>query len=128
MFSHVTVGSSDIARSAGFYDAALAPLGITQTYRDEESVGYGVGPDGESGFWVLTPFDNQPMHPGNGVHTAFNAGTRAVVDAFYAAAIANGGTDEGGPGLRPQYHEHYFAAYVRDPDGNKLQAVCHLAE
>ena len=128
MFSHITVGSSDVGRSARFYDAALAPLGFSQTYRDPEAVGYGSGPDGESGFWVLLPFDNRPMHPGNGTHTAFHAKTRAAVDGFYAAALANGGTDEGAPGLRPQYHEHYYGAYVRDPDGNKLQAVCHTAE
>ncbi len=128
MFSHVTVGTSNVPRACEFYDAVLAPLGISRTYRDDEAAGYGTGPDGPSGFWILLPFDGGPMHPGNGVHTAFNAETRGVVDAFYAAALAHGGTDEGAPGLRPQYHEHYYGAYVRDPDGNKLQAVCHTAE
>ena len=128
MYSHVTVGTSDIERSIAFYDAVLAALGVPRYYRDEEAAGYSSGEDGAPGFWVVPPFNNKAMHPGNGVHTAFNAKTRSEVDAFYEAAMANGGSDEGAPGLRPQYHEHYYGAYVRDPDGNKLQAVCHLPE
>ena len=70
-------------------------------------------------------FDGAQALPGNGVHIAYIVQSRAQVDAFHAAALANGGSDEGAPGLRPQYHPNYYGAYVRDPDGNKLQAVCH---
>ncbi len=75
--------------------------------------------------FVLPPFDGAGQHPGNGWHAAFLAADRATVDAFHAAAMAAGGSDEGAPGLRPHYHPNYYGAYVRDPDGNKLQAVCH---
>jgi catechol 2,3-dioxygenase-like lactoylglutathione lyase family enzyme len=76
----------------------------------------------------MSPYNGETATVGNGVHVAFKADNRAAVDAFHAAALAAGGTDEGAPGLRPHYHEHYYGAYVRDPDGNKLQAVCHAAE
>lgn len=128
MYSHMTVGTSDIEKSIVFYDAALAPLGIPRYFRDEEAAGYSAAADRAPSFWVVPPFDGKPMTTGNGVHVAFEAETRAAVDAFYEAAMANGGTDEGTPGLRPQYHADYYGAYVRDPDGNKLQAVCHQAE
>ena len=127
-FSHVTVGTNDIGRARSFYDAVMATLGFAATYSDDEAVGYGTGPDGESAFWILPPFDGRTATFGNGTHVAFNAKSRADVDAFHTAALAKGGTDEGAPGLRPHYHEHYYGAYVRDPDGNKLQAVCHTPE
>jgi catechol 2,3-dioxygenase-like lactoylglutathione lyase family enzyme len=75
--------------------------------------------------FIVSPFDGGDAHPGNGPHAAFLAPNRAAVDAFHAAALAHGGTDEGAPAPRPHYHAHYYGAYVRDPDGNKLQAVCH---
>ena len=128
IFSHVTVGTSDVERAKAFYDVVLGTLGCTRTYADEEVAGYGTGPDGQSAFWVLPPFDGGAATVGNGTHIAFNALTRAAVDAFHACALDHGGTDEGAPGLRPHYHADYYAAYVRDPDGNKLQAVCHLPE
>ena len=127
-FSHVTVGTNDIKKAVRFYDAVLAPLGSARTYNHEEYVGYGRGPDGEAAFWVLPPFDGNVATVGNGTHVAFNAETRKQVDAFHAAALAHGGSDEGKPGLRPHYHADYYGAYVRDPDGNKLQAVCHAPE
>ena len=125
MFSHVTVGISNIARSRQFYDAILAALGLQLTYSDDEVAAYGDGSDESAQFWLLPPFDGKAQSSGNGNHVAFNAPSRSSVDKFHAEALANGGTDEGPPGLRPQYHEHYYGAYVRDPDGNKLQAVCH---
>ena len=76
----------------------------------------------------MTPYDGNTATVGNGVHLAFKAENRAQGDAFHAVAMAAGGTDEGSPGLRPHYHEHYYGAYVRDLAGNKLQAVCHNAE
>jgi len=132
MISHVTIGTNDLARARAFYDAALAPLGLVCRYAGPGALGYGpprgrLRPDGASvmQLWVMTPFDRAPATPGNGWHVALIAPTRAAVDAFHAAALAAGGTDEGPPGLRPHYHATYYAAYVRDPDGNKLQAVDH---
>ena len=122
MFSHITVGTNDLARAGIFYDAVLGILGHTRSFEKETFISYGErsGPR----FFVMNPFDGNAASTGTGVHAAFVAATRADVDAFHAAALAAGGTDEGAPGLRPHYHEDYYAAYVRDPDGNKIQAVC----
>jgi catechol 2,3-dioxygenase-like lactoylglutathione lyase family enzyme len=79
-------------------------------------------------FLIGRPYDQQPHHPGNGQMVAFLAADRAAVRDAYAVAMANGGVSEGAPGLRPEYHEHYYGAYFRDPDGNKLCVACHLAE
>jgi catechol 2,3-dioxygenase-like lactoylglutathione lyase family enzyme len=126
MFSHITVGTTDLARSKAFYDAVLGPLGITACMEFEMAVAYGekIGPK----LFVVYPFDDNPADKGNGWHAAFAASDRAAVDGFHKAAVAKGGTDEGAPGLRPHYHPDYYAAYVRDPDGNKIQAVCHMPE
>ena len=123
MFSHVTVGADDVARAGAFYDAVLATLGIVREFRHGPVIAY--RGDGPGRFFVMTPFDGAAASAGNGVHVAFAAPTRGHVDAFHAAALAAGGSDEGAPGLRPRYHEHYYGAYVRDPEGNKLQATCH---
>jgi catechol 2,3-dioxygenase-like lactoylglutathione lyase family enzyme len=128
MFSHVTVGSNDMPRSRRFYDAVLGTLGYERLAdHGDEALGYGLKRrDLERfPFWVLKPYDRGRATSGNGWHVAFLAPDRAAVAAFHAAALANGGSDEGGPGLRADYHPNYYAAYVRDPDGNKLQAVCH---
>ena len=127
MYSHVTLGSNDIKRAEAFYDAVMAVLGHPVLFKFEDAtLAYGT-PAGPKLF-VLHPFDKQEARPGNGVHAAFKVDTRAQVDAFHAAALANGGSDEGAPGLRPYYHPNYYGAYVRDPDGNKIQAVCHSAK
>ena len=128
MYSHVTVGSSNMNRSMRFYDAVLAPLGIVRRNTHRTAIGYAL-PDraGNTPFWVLRPHDGKEAAPGNGAMVAFEAVTRAAVDAFHAAALAAGATDEGPPGLRTHYHPNYYGAYVRDPDGNKLCAVCHGA-
>ena len=127
MFSHVTVGTSKLTRALRFYDAALAPLGITRTNTYKVAASY--APEGYQGtnhpFWVVRPLDGQAASAGNGVTVAFDAASRAAVDAFYQAALAAGGTDEGPPGLREHYHPDYYGAYVRDPDGNKVCVVCH---
>ena len=126
-FSHVTIGTSDMDRSVRFYDAVLAPLGLARLKSFRAASGY--GPKDFSGinlpFWILRPQDRKPASAGNGVTVAFTVPSRAAVDAFHAAALANGGTDEGAPGLRPHYHPDYYGAYVRDPEGNKICAVCH---
>lgn len=123
MFSHVTLGTNDFSKAEPFYDAVMEALGHPVLFRGKGVLAYGT-PIGEKLF-VVTPFDRQAAMPGNGVHAAFKVDSRALVDAFYKAAMENGGTDEGPPGLRPHYHPNYYGAYVRDPDGNKIQAVCH---
>ena len=128
MFSHITVGSNDIARAKAFYSAVMAPLGYPRVTEGEDYFAYGETEGGPPCFWVMPPFDEKPAERGNGWHCAFLAPSRAAVDAFHAAALAKGGSDEGAPGLRPQYTDTYYGAYVRDPDGNKLQAVCYRPE
>lgn len=127
IYSHITVGAADIERASRFYDPVLATLGLTRVKTFKIAIAY--APQGFAGieppFWVLRPQDRQPPHPGNGHTVAFNAKTRAEVDAFHSAALAAGGSDEGAPGLRPHYHSNYYGTYVRDLDGNKLCAVCH---
>lgn len=126
MFGHITVGTNDLDRAIRFYDSVLAALGHTRSMTGDRFASY--GDRAGARFFVMTPFDGAPATVGNGVHVAFAAASRAAVKAFHAAALAAGGRDEGAPGLRPRYHEQYYGAYVRDPDGNKLQAVCHRAE
>lgn len=125
MFSHVTIGTNDVARAKEFYSDVLGLLGLPLSstegqlmlfYRDLAEGLVCIGP----------PFDGNPATVGNGMMVAFNAPDRPTVDRFHAAALAAGGTDEGEPKLRPHYHPDYYGAYVRDPDGNKLCCVCHL--
>ena len=123
MYSHVTIGANDIAGARAFYDPVLATLGIERFFERDTALGYGELRG--TRLWVMHPHDGQAASIGNGVHVAFLAPSRAAVRAFYEAALANGGTDEGAPGPRPQYHRNYYGAYVRDPEGNKLQACCH---
>jgi catechol 2,3-dioxygenase-like lactoylglutathione lyase family enzyme len=123
MLLYVTVGTNDLARARSFYDPVMASLGLSRARSTDVEFGYKGADDNACRFWVVTPFDGHPADFGNGSMTAFAAGSRAMVDAFHQAALAHGGKDEGAPGIRP-YHEHFYAAYVRDPDGNKLSAVC----
>jgi catechol 2,3-dioxygenase-like lactoylglutathione lyase family enzyme len=125
MFSHITLGTNDLERARAFYDPAMAALGLSAPFALPGTLVYGelAGPK----LFIVSPFDGRAAACGNGCHTAFLAKSRDAVDAFHAAALANGGSDEGAPGLRPHYHPHYYGAYVRDPDDNKLQAVCHSA-
>jgi catechol 2,3-dioxygenase-like lactoylglutathione lyase family enzyme len=123
MFSHVTLGTNNFGKAETFWDAVMAVLGHPVLFKANGSAAYGT-PTGPKVF-IVPPFDGKPAQSGNGVHVAFIVGDRAMVDAFYTAAMNHGGSDEGAPGLRPHYHPNYYGAYVRDPDGNKIQAVCH---
>ncbi len=125
MFSHITLGIDDFDTAEPFYDAIMDALHIPEFMRREDGKAYGTatGPK----LFVGPAFDGNPASSGNGNHAAFLAPSRATVDVFHAAALANGGSDEGAPGLRPHYHPNYYGAYVRDLEGNKLQAVCHSA-
>ena len=123
MFSHVTLGTNDWPRARPFWIAVMQVIGHPVLFEHEGGIAFGL-PAGPKTF-VGPTFDSAPATPGNGVHIAYLVADRATVDAFHAAALAHGGSDEGAPGLRPQYHPNYYGAYVRDPDGNKLQAVCH---
>lgn len=128
MIDHVGFAIADIERSKAFYDAALAPLGIAamMTVTPEQTgkgTAMGYGKDGNPFFWIG---DNEAV--GEGTHIAFAAGTRAQVHAFHAAAVANGGRDNGPPGIRERYHPNYYAAFVYDPDGINVEAVCHAPE
>jgi catechol 2,3-dioxygenase-like lactoylglutathione lyase family enzyme len=126
LFSHVTIGVDDVARAADFYDRVMACVNTGRFHSSATAVGYG-DPRGMQ-FWVVNPYDGKAASAGNGTHVAFLVASRAEVRAFHATALANGGTDEGAPGLRPHYHPDYYGAYVRDPYGNKLQACCHTPE
>ena len=125
IISHITLGTNDYDKAASFYDAALKPLGFTRVPKPAGKPPlYAI--NGEMPhLYLYKPYDGKPATWGNGTHVAFTAKTRIAVDEFYKEAIANGGYDEGEPGLREGYGPNYYAAYVRDPDGNKLQAVCY---
>lgn len=123
MFAYITIGSNDLARAQRFYDATLATLGAIRLATSDSELGYGPA-GGPPRLWITYPFDRRPASVGNGSMPAFAAATRAAVDAFHAAALAHGGSDEGAKGLR-SYGPNFYAAYVRDPDGNKLSALCN---
>ena len=127
MIMYITLGSNDIPRSQKFYDAALAPLGIVGKIVKDDELCYGpANPKlGERDhiLWIDTPYLKLPASWGNGTMIALTASTRKQVDDFFTAGMANGGIDEGAPGLR-KYSPYFYACYVRDPDGNKLSVVC----
>jgi catechol 2,3-dioxygenase-like lactoylglutathione lyase family enzyme len=129
MLDHVGFAVSDAERSRRFYEQALAPLGITlikSVPPDKTEAGgtaHGFGSEGKPYFWIG---DNEAV--GQGTHVAFAAESRNQVDAFYEAALAAGGRDNGPPGIRPHYHSNYYAAFVLDPDGTNIEAVSHHAE
>ena len=125
MIDHTGFSMSDPAKSRKFYDGALAPLGYTllreipKELRGGQVVyGYGVAPKPD--FWLAEGTPNEPR-----LHIAFRADSRQQVDEFYRAALAAGGRDNGPPGLRPRYHANYYGAFVLDPDGHNIEAVCH---
>jgi len=118
MLDHVSLGVSDIERSRKFYDHALGPLGIERLYAEGETAS-GYGANRKAFFWIGLREASQ-----TGCHVAFAAEDRETVDRFHQAALAAGGRDNGQPGLRPHYHENYYGAFVLDPDGHNIEAVC----
>lgn len=125
MLDHIGLAVADFERASAFYRAALKPLGlgVLMEVTAEETGGdahTGFGKNDKPFFWIGTG-----KKPKGGTHVAFTAKTRAEVDAFYRAGLAAGGRDNGAPGLRPQYHANYYGAFVFDPDGNNIEAVCH---
>jgi lactoylglutathione lyase len=130
VFSHVFFSVGDFERAFHFYDAVMSSLGIELRFCDRAKPWAGWHSPGEARpfFVICKPFDGQPHHPGNGQMVAFAAASRADVRAAHRIALDSGGTCEGPPGLRPQYHENYYGAYFRDPDGNKLCVACHVPE
>ena len=117
MIDHVGFEVSDLARSSRFYDAVLYPLGARRLVQSEHAVAYGIN---APQVWIVTR--GRPPGPSYG-HLALQASGKAAVDAAYAGGLANGGTDDGPPGLRPQYDERHYAAYLRDPDGLRVEVV-----
>ena len=125
MFLYITLGSNNLAAAKQFYDAVMPTLGLGLRAEEPDEVGYGAPAPDRIQFWVTKPYNGLPASTANGSMPALVAPTRAAVDAFYAAGLAAGGTDEGAPGLRP-YGANFYACYLRDPDGNKISAVCEV--
>lgn len=124
MIHHVSVGTTDVKKAREFYNRVLGVLGLRLLKEDEASLDYGVA---TIIFSIETPVNGKPASAGNGVHVAFVAQGPAMVDEFHRVALDSGGSDDGAPGLRPKYNAHYYGAFVRDPDGNKIEAVTHSA-
>lgn len=122
ILSHVSLGTADMARATAFYDTVMTALGYGRVMEHgQHAVAYGTKfPE----FWIQAPHDGKPPgSPSNGIHFAFLAPTKAAVDAFHEAALANGGSCDGPPGYRPEYGAPYYGTFVRDPDGHKIEAM-----
>jgi catechol 2,3-dioxygenase-like lactoylglutathione lyase family enzyme len=125
VIDHISLGVSNLERSARFYEAALAPLGLSRLVTRPATVGFGKGyPE----FWINLRAEMASVPHESGVHICLRAKTTSEVDAFYAAALSAGGRSDGAPGLRPHDRVRYYAAFVRDPDGNRIEAVTFPAE
>lgn len=122
MLHHLSFAVTDLARSAVFYDAALSELGYVRVWDDSEAVGYGY-PEGGDKFAIKQRDASHGGIPGEGFHVAFAAPSREAADRFFAAAMSHGGQDNGGSDLCPEYGDHYYAAFVIDPDGYRIEAV-----
>ena len=120
MIDHVSVAVSDLERAARFYELTLAPLGLSRLVTRPATIGFGKS---HPEFWINLRTGIAPVEPGSGVHICLRAKSIAEVDAFHAAALKAGGRSDGGPGLRPHDRVRYYAAFVIDPDGNRVEAV-----
>ena len=121
MIAHLSIGARDIGRARRFYDAALEPLGYTCLSSDEGSLGYGAK---AAEYWINRTDQPVPADDRSGLHICFNAPDRDAVDAFHKAALKSGGRDNGKPGLRAAYGPNYYAAFVVDPEGYRIEAWC----
>ena len=120
MIDHVSIAVRNLSESAVFYEKVLAELGLTRLVTRPHTVGFGKRyPE----LWLNARPDGKVLEQDSGVHVCLRARTRAMVDAFHETACAAGGMDDGEPGLRPEYSEHYYAAFIQDPDGNRIEAV-----
>lgn len=130
MFSHVFVSVSDFDRALRFYEPLMHALELELRWSEMDKPRAGWHSEGKTRpyFVICRPYNGLPQAPGNGQVVAFSAKDRGTVRRAYEAALANGGTSEGAPGLRPEYHANYYGAYFRDPDGNKFCVACHAAE
>lgn len=140
LLDHVSIAVANLAQARPFYQAVLAALGAVQVYDEPTAIGFGERCSAEQpGHSYLSVFEPAaacatpntsagPVHVEPKRHWCFKAQSRAQVDAFYQAGLAHGGRDDGAPGLRPHYHPHYYAAFLIDPSGNRVEAVCHLAQ
>ena len=124
MIDHVSIGARDITKAKAFYDAALKPIGYSCLSSSEGSLGYGKE---HAAFWINVSLSPVPPDPNSGLHFCFVAPTRKSVDAFHQAAIRHGGRDNGEPGLRTDYGANYYAAFVVDPDGYRIEVLCNKA-
>jgi catechol 2,3-dioxygenase-like lactoylglutathione lyase family enzyme len=128
MLDHVSITVSDLARAARFYDAAMAALRVPCVWREPDAIGYGTRSTAEDdSHTYLTIRATDAAIAADRRHWCFRAPDRAAVDAFHAAGLAQGGMDDGAPGLRPHYHAQYYAGFLLDPDGNRVEAACHRA-
>lgn len=125
MIHHLSFGTNDVEGARAFYDPVMAVLGLRRMESNDKALDYGMSTFILS---IETPVDGRAATAGNGVHIAFAAQNRTMVDAFHATALANGGTDAGAPGVREVYDPHYYGAFVFDPDGNKLETVTFEAK
>lgn len=125
MLHHVSLGTNDLDRARAFYDPIMKAIGLSLIKHSDRMLAYGLT---ETIFSVEKPADENSAAPGNGTHVAFHAGHRSAVDEFHREGLKNGGTDEGRPGIRKQYDPHYYSAFLRDPDGNKIEAVTFAAD
>ena len=124
MIEHISLPVADLDRSAAFYDAVLSALGMTRTKEVPGAIGYGPTERPAPVFWLLAHTDRTPAVAGAGLHVGFEANDRAAVDAFHATAMEHGARDSGAPGPRPEYTQPFYGAFVIDPDGFKIEAVC----
>lgn len=121
MISHVSIGVHEVGKAGKFYDAALGALGYKRLYDSAEAIGYG---DDSPKFWVMKAAHPVPPDAASGLHFCFDAKNHSDVDNFHAAALKAGGNDNGKPGLRPDYGDNYYAAFIVDPEGYRLEAYC----
>ena len=126
MIDHVSIGVRDLAASKRFYDAALAPLGYVKMHEREKTVGWARAGKTHAEFWINARPGMKPVED-SGTHICLRTQSTAAIEAFHAAAVAAGGVSDGAPGPRPQYSKRYYAAFIRDPDGNRIEAVTFLA-